>query len=139
MARSKRIHLQREAPNINGFVVPMHELELPYTMLDTDKRESWNIHHHYFTARNLGRFTLTQLLRDLDSSQTPLPKDVHAIYHDRYSPPSLPSLIDIMDRIDQAYQTQEPLRLGTISFPTYRIISDEQMHQAHMEFNELNS
>lgn len=134
----RRIHLQREAPHINGFPVPITELELPETMLDPSKRESWNNHHRHFYARIMARLTMTQLLRDLDANQDPTPRDIHNIYHDRYTPPPVPALVDVMDRLDEARQKQEPLRYGTISFPTFQLISDDQWADAQNEYNLLN-
>lgn len=135
---ARRIILQREAPNINGFPIPMGQLNLPESMLDPSKRESWNNHHHHYYARMMARLTMTQLMRDLNGSQTPMLKDVHNIYHDRYSPPPIPDLVDVMDRLDEARQTQEPLRYGTISFPRYALITDDQWSEAQNEYNLLN-
>lgn len=130
--------LQREAPNINGFYVSPQELELPPTMLDPTKPESWNNHHFYHYARTFGQFVMTQTLRDLNSGQFQMPKDIHAIYHDRYSPAPKPALVDMMDKLDEAFQTQEPLRYGSANNPTYSLITPPLMRIINQEYNILN-
>lgn len=130
--------LQREYPNINGFPVRPHELELPPSMLDTDRQESWNNHHLCFTASKMARFVLTQTWRDLDKNQVQMPKDTHAVLHDRYTEYSIPTPTDLMDEIDEAWQTGEALRYGSAAHPTYRQISEDLIRRIHSEYNQLN-
>jgi hypothetical protein len=137
MGMSRQL-LTREAPNINGFIVPPSELSLPATMLDPNKRESWNNHHGYFYARDMGRLVMTQTLRDLDTSQFQLPKDVHNVYHDRYSPAPLPAMVDIMDHLDEAYERQIPLRYGSANLPTYNLITRELYRLITREYNQFH-
>lgn len=130
--------LQRVAPHINGFPLPPHDLELPHSTLDTTRHENWNNHHGMFYARTFGRLAITQTLRDLSTYQYQIPKDVHNVYHQRYSPSPVPDLVDIMDVLDDAYERQIPLRYGSANLPTFSLISTELRRIIHSEYNSLN-
>jgi len=129
--------LSRVYPNINGFPVSPYELELPSSALDTTRQESWNNHHACFTARKMGEFVMTQTWRDLNSNQYQMPKDIHAILHDRYTPPPLPDITDIMDEIDEAYTRQDPLRYGSANYPAFRVITPTLWRTITNEYTEL--
>ena len=130
--------LSREYPNINGFPVSPHELELPLTKLDPAKQETWNNHHACFTARKMGLFLITQTWRDLSTNQYAMPKDTHAILHDRYEPARLPELVDIMDELEQAKEGGIPLRYGSANHPTNNLINQQLWRAITSEYTELS-
>lgn len=125
------------APHRNGFPVHPKELDLPKTELNPVRAENYNNHHRIWPARIAGRLMLTQTLRDLKDSQVVMPKDVHAIYHDRYDPPPLPSIEDTMQRLDDAYHKGELLRYGTANRPTYKPISDILWQKLNDEYGRV--
>lgn len=132
--------LAREYPNVNGFPVSPGELELPPTMLNPERQDSYNNHHLCWTARRMGEFVITQTWRDLAKNQAILPKDIHAVLHDRYEPPKhLPDLTDLMDEIDACYQSQSLLRYGSAANPTYNVISEAKYRLIQQEYNGLHA
>lgn len=131
--------LSRELPTINGFPVDPSELDLPVTMLNPDRQESYNNHHMCWTARRMGLLAITQTWRDMAKNQHVLPRDVHAVFHDRYDPPKdLPDLTALMDEIDEAYQTGALLRFGSASTPSYNVISEARYRAIQDEYNRLH-
>ena len=126
------------APNRDGWPVHPRELELPHTTLDPGKIESFNNHHRFWTRKNMGRLVTTQTLRDLEDSQTILPKDTHAIYHALYTPPPLPSMSDMMERLQDAYDAEELLRYGSAREPQYKVFGHELWELVKKEYDERN-
>ena len=98
--------------------VPPSELDL----LPSHTRKE-NLHHLAFTRRQMGRFLITQTFRDLDRNQVVMPIDQHVQLHEDYGAPRLPRIEDIMDVIDEAYQTGEQLRYGSAHAPIYKPIT----------------
>lgn len=132
--------LPREYPHINGFPVSPAELELPATVLDPLDQESYNNHHHCWTKTRMAELAITQLWRDLARNQTVLPKDVHTGIHRHYEPiRQLPSLLDLMDEIDEAYRRHELLRFGSAQHPAYGLITETTYRDIQQEYNQLHS
>ena len=100
-------------PTVRGIAVPTSELNLPESRLDLSKPESFNTHHLEFQRRNIGRFIITQTLRDLEGMQEIMPRDVHQALHERYGEPEFPTIQQAMARISLAYDTGEQMRVWT--------------------------
>lgn len=131
--------LSRELPTINGFPVDPSELGLPRTELNPDRQDSYNNHHMIWTARRMAQLVITQTWRDLAKNQHVMPRDVHAVFHDRYDPPrDLPDLTALMDEIDEAYQSGALLRYGSASTPSYNVITESRYRTIQAEYNRLH-
>lgn len=126
-----------EAPHFEGFAICPTELILPESRLDLSNEYSYNNHHRMWTARKFGRSALFQTLRDLESSQVILPKDVHAAYHKRYSPPPMPTPLKALDRIQDAYDRNERLRYGSAREPEYTPIIDGLLKRLKRAYEAL--
>lgn len=127
-----------EAPNRDGWPIHPRELSLPKTNLDPTNIYSYNNHHRFWPARHLGKFVIGQTLRDLEDSQVVMPKDVHKAYHDRYEPAPLPDLHEVMQRLDDAYHTEELLRYGSAREPRYEVFGAELWELVKKEYDERN-
>jgi hypothetical protein len=130
--------ITREYPTNNGIPVPFHEIDLPMSQLDLTKQESMNNHHGAYTAHMFGRLAISQTFRDLNCFQDVTPKDVHAITHDRFEPPThLPDLITMLDIIDEQRLQNGLLRYGSAHHPTYKGITQELWHTLMEEYNNV--
>lgn len=133
------MRLSREYPHYGGWPVDPIELELPHTSLEPDYQANFNNHHMLFTARAFGRHAISLACRNLAVYQTVLPRDVHAILHDRYDPAPMPDLLSMMDRLDEAYQKNELLRFGSALHPTYKVLDTEMWRDLNDEYNKLDT
>ena len=97
-------------PTRHGLPVPLGEVDIPTTRWDGDHYE--NNHHLAWTAREMGKLAITQSLRDLEAYQSVVPIAQHVSLHKTYSPPNI-SLESAYDRVHEAYDNEEYLRLGT--------------------------
>lgn len=128
--------LTREYPNYNGIPVDPKELSLPKSMLDLSRAESINNHHWNFRARKFGATLISQTFRDLDVFQTVLPKDTHAILHDRYDEPhTMPDQTAMIEIIDEQRAANGLLRYGSANHPHYRGIDDTLWNELMREYN----
>lgn len=86
----------------------------------------------------MGQTASLQVLRDLEDSQTVMPKDVHHIYHKRYSPPPLPKPEEVMQRLDDAYHAEELLQYGgPVRGFEYRVFGSELWNLVKKEYDGL--
>lgn len=133
------MRLAREYPNINGIPVSPHELELPRSTLELDRQGEFNNHHGLWTAKNMGRFVLSSTMRNLQEFQYVLPRDTHAIIHDRYEPAPMPSPLTMMDYLDDAYEQGQLLRYGSALNPAYAPLGRDLMRVLRAEYDHLTS
>lgn len=134
----KKLRIPREYPTVNGFPVHPYELELPPSRFNENRQYDFNNHHLCYTARRMGQFVLTQTWRDLDENQLVLPKDTHAVLHDRYDPPrELPGILDLVNHLDEAYDAGKLLRYGSANNPTYKTITPELRSLYLAEYEQL--
>lgn len=126
------------APNRDGWPIHPRELGLPRTRLDPTDIYSFNNHHRLWTAKHCAKFVIAQTLRDLEDSQTILPRDVHKEYHDRYDPPPLPDIDEAMQRLDDAYHAEELLRYGSAREPRYEVFGAELWELVKKEYENRN-
>ena len=121
-------------PTREGMPVPVREIELPPTQHERAEPSNIDNHHLLYTRKKFGQFILSQLTRDLDEYQHVMFRDQHEALHRRYEDMYLPTPRQMMDRVDQAYQNNELLRLGPAMHPVYAEITDEQYQIAKKEY-----
>lgn len=124
-------------PCHRGVFVPVYELSLPPSRLNPERQTNYNNHHFAFTARRMGRLLITSTWRDLMTNQQVMPKDSHVALHQRYDPPVLPELHDIMNTLDDAYQSNQLLRYGSASHPEYQAITASLMQRIKAEYEVI--
>ena len=129
----------RPYPARGAYPVDPLELGLPATDLDISLNSNVNNHHLWWTARSMGRLLITQTLRDLDANQRVMPIDTHKVLHYIYGPPEMPDIHDVMDVIDEAYETHQLLRYGSALSPKYRSITSVLYRQIQEEYNQMNT
>lgn len=120
------------------FVIPPNELNLPETTLP-DTPENRNNHHLYWEYRKLGRFLITKTFRDLEHNQLEMPRDIHTVLHQRFGPPELPSLEDMVEQIEMAHVLGENLKVQENRRGPYfyHKISNIALKQIYYEYNDL--
>lgn len=99
----------KEYPTENGIAVALHEIHLPPSRLNTQKRHNTNRHHRQWERRKYGKFLITQTLRDLEYLQNVMPIDQHAWLHAEYAPPKFPTPQQAMARLAVAYFNDEKI------------------------------
>ena len=82
----------------------------------------------------MGKLVVTQTLRDLEAYQDVMPIDQHDWIHHEYEAPQI-ELQSAFDRVMQAYDLNERLRLGPAWKPTYKAISDERLTRIKQEYD----
>lgn len=119
-------------PTRHGIPIAPYELALPpsHTRIE-------NNHHNAWTKKRMGRFIVTQTLRDLDAMQFQLPKDQHVWLHDTYDPPEI-ALSDAYIRVHEAFESNEYIRLGTCYHGSKSRITPELIMQIESEKERLN-
>lgn len=127
-----------EYPTRNGISIPVHELELPESSLNLERPENYNNHHAEWQRRQMGRFAITQTLRDLERHQFLLPRDVHQELHKMYEPPRFPTLREALDEVEEAYAKDETMQVYLIDQKRYiqHPISWVHMQTLHAEYNQ---
>lgn len=126
-----------EYPTRKGISIPSSELELPETRLDLSKEFTTNNHHMEWSRRLMGKFLITQTLRDLKSMQEEMPIDVHSYLHKIYEPPRFPTVEEAMARVEEAYLFGEKMNVkanrGYVEHP----ITDVHWKQIQLEYNRV--
>lgn len=131
-------YLQRVAPHNEGITVPIFEVGLPRTRLDTSYFENETNHHGQWTARAFGQCAIYQTLRDLDSRQFQAPRDTHNLYHRMYMPPPMPTLHKALEYIEEAQYNEEKLRYGSANTFRKVPISSDLMRILYDEYNNAD-
>lgn len=93
-------------------------------------------HHLCFTRREMGRFAVTQTLRDLDTMQFQLPKSQHTHLHRLYLPPEV-DLERAYEYVREAYDHQEQLRYGSAKNFKHHDLTEELMAKIDQEFSSI--
>ncbi len=128
-------------PTRDGIPVPIHEVDLPKSKLDLSRPESFDNHHNAWTRRSFGRFLLTRTLRNLESMQFTIPKDVHASLHRIYQPPEFPTKEQALARVRAAYESGEKLKVYDIESRAYILygLTDGIMQDIADEYQYLRN
>lgn len=132
------MRLPREYPTNNGFPVSPLELDLPRPRFHDGKQLEFNNHHLCYTERRMGQLAITTIWRNLAENQLVMPKETHAVLHDRYDPPTkLPELGELVDYLDEAYDAGKLLRYGSANYPSYQTITPELRHDYLEEYGRI--
>jgi hypothetical protein len=106
--------------NERGFPVHPRELGL---FSDDETSERRNNHHLSFYASKFGSTTISLVFRNLASQQVEMDYDKHVRLHQLYTGINLPPFVNMMDRINLEYLTQD--REDPERFPL-KVWSDEE-------------
>ena len=121
----------RDYPTRRG--VPLHPSELGFESNPDLYQEN---HHLAFTRREMSRLAITQTFRDLNSMQTPLPKEPHQELHRLYLPPQI-GLKEAYQYVWQAYEHTEQLRYGSVKNFEHADITEKRMNQIEREYQRI--
>lgn len=114
-------------PTRDGVPVPTEEVGLAPSRLNPRKESNWNNHHKYWERNLYQQDPILNALRNLERSQEPMLKDQHNIgktaLHSVYGPPHLPTPIQAMEQIDQAYHGNEKLKVWSRDLGRYALYS----------------
>ena len=125
---------QRPYPvNERGFPVPVEELQLPQILNGVE-----NNHHMNYYARLFGRFAISETFRNLESFQVMMPFHTHEELHKRYSGIQLPSFNSMVDRIEQAQQDGEQMKIRALGGYVRHRITDVHLKTLYAEYNTIN-
>lgn len=132
----------RPYPSRNGLPLPVIDVDLPESRLPYPDRHT-NNHHLLFPRKRyeLGGI-IYATLRDLESMQYLMPKDVHNIgkltLHTMYSPPRMPKPLVAVDYICEVYEQGERLQLGPAGDFVHTDLNDGLMRAILKEAANLN-
>ena len=109
--------MERTYP-VDSVGMPKRVQELDLQPSHLKKRpENQSLHHYHWSARRMSRLLISQTLRDLENEQVFMQNDQHNLgqtaLHSIYDMPKLPTLNQMMDRLDEAKQTKEQMRVRT--------------------------
>ena len=123
----------RYPTNREGFPVPVSELELP---------EEWNggrdNHHLAYCRKTFSRLAIGQAFRDLEGFQEVIPRRKHEYIHKLYQGIELPHPYEMLDRVEQAHDTDERLKIyqqGS-GYEMFHL-TDEHMKRLHDEYTTI--
>lgn len=111
-------------PTRNHLAVSTEELDLPESELNLDKRKSWHNHHlYYYSGRYKPSFIMNSL-RNLESSQEMLPRDVHVLgklaLHNVYTDGvPLPPAKVAMERLEEGFENGERFKVWNVKKKRY--------------------
>lgn len=115
-----------------GFPVAVDELNLPFMV---DNKE--NLHHLNYYRRLFASTAISQTFRDLASFQEMMPVNRHEELHKRYTGIKLPPKENMLERIEEAWQAGEKLRVRTIGGYVLHDISYVHLQTLKAEYNDL--
>lgn len=121
----------------NSFV-PIHQLNIPSAPFKSRGERTMTNHHYAFTAGMMGRLGITQTFRDLAANQEVLPREGHNWLHQNFSPPVMPNLTSIMERLDNALDAQELLRYGTAHLSRFIHMDRDIWAACDQEYNQIH-
>jgi len=125
-------------PTRRGLAIPTCEVDLPPTHLNWENPNHLNNHHLEFSRRMFSHSMMLQTLRDLEFMQEMLPMDIHNMgkhnLHTIYGPPALPTPRQVMDRITDAWDTDERLHISNGRTYEYKPITHALYKQLKREY-----
>jgi hypothetical protein len=124
-------------PSAGGLPVPPSELRLPESSLNLERSKNYTVHHGCWTARYFGKYALYKTLRDLESQQYRLPRDVHDYIHRNYSPPKLPTPEHALLEIQRAARDGERLSFRRGGKHVFCKIGAEVMKKVYLSYEDL--
>jgi len=106
-------------PTIDGVAIEVNNLVLPDSRLNPDNINNMNQHHLEFYHRWYLSNQLFRTFVNLDALQTAMMIDTHAILHERFGPPKMPTPYQARDFIEDQMQQNGNIRTGSYKHPTY--------------------
>lgn len=126
-------------PSVGGLPASPDSLCLPESSLNLEKDKNYTIHHGCWTARCFGKYALYKTLRDLESQQYRLPRDVHDYIHKTYSPPKLPTPKHALLEIERAARDGERLSFRKSGKHVFCKIGAEVMKNVFSSYEYLQN
>lgn len=128
-----------EAYPVDSVGMPVRVEELHLSPSHLKKRpENQSLHHYHWSARRYGRLLISQTLRDLENEQVFMQNDQHNLgrtaLHHTYDMPKIPTLNQMMDRVDFAHKTGERMRIRTLGHYAMHPITDIHWKQMNQEY-----
>lgn len=106
-------------PTIDGIAIEVEDLILPDSRLNPNNLNNMNNHHMEFYHRWYLSNQLFKTLVNLDALQTAMMMDTHAILHEQFGPPKMPTAYQARDFIEDQMQQNGNIRTGSYKHPTY--------------------
>jgi len=139
------VYRSRQAAN----QYPVDEKGFPYQPWDIDSLvldedilalNSWNNHHQAFYKREFAKTAITQTFRDLENMQTMLPRIAHDRLHRNYVGISIPPIENMIERIEEAKENSERLKIYNVANGCYEYSSITEGLWASLmqEYNQSN-
>lgn len=121
-----------------GMPIRVEHLNLRRSNL-RQRPENQSVHHYNWSARRMGRLLISQTLRDLEGEQETMQNDQHNLgqfaLHHLYDMPPMPTLEQMMDRLDDAFESNEHMRIRTNGGWVLQSLSDIHRIQINQEYN----
>ena len=127
----------RRYPTENGIAVPTCEIWLPDSNLDPEQLRNKNNHHTEYTARNFGRCILFKTVRDIETHQELLYRDVHNYIHSNYDIPTMPTPKQAINEIERAKHYGERLHIHENGHYVYKELTDLVLRACIKNYDEL--
>jgi len=124
-------------PTRNGISIPIHEIELPDTRLNIEKKGNTNRHHNEWTARTFGKNILLTIVRNIETNQLVMPIDTHVYLHELFDPPKPPTARQAIDEIERAKANNEMLCTKTKGHYEFNPISEQLFNQCIKTYNQI--
>ncbi len=121
-----------EYPTRHGLAVHTAELGLQPDCAVNER--NINNHHLQFTKCEYMGSIILVALRSLDERQDILPVAVHDYLHTIYEPPVKPTLVQAMNRLQQAHDSDELLKFGSARHPKFEDFTDGLWRQILAEY-----
>jgi len=116
---------------------PINPMELGLEIVGKPHDPEFNNHHLYYQAQKFGRILLYKTLRDLNSNQLIMPVSLHTDLHRHYTYVPFPSPETALDDVVEAYETDQPLQIGSSTSPIYQTISMGRMGRIMRDYKDL--
>lgn len=126
-----------EYPTKNGIAIHPNEIWLPETELDLDFRPNHNNHHMLWTRRFFESCILLCTLRNLEELQVLIPNDIHSYIHARYTYPRPPTPKQALNRLEQAIDFNEGLKIRQSGGYVHRPLTNEVMKLCISNYDNL--
>lgn len=124
-------------PTRKGIAIPVSEIWLPKSNLNPEQNKNFNNHHNCWTEKKFGQCVLFNTLRNLESQQFCLLRDIHGYLHEAYDPPKLPTPLQAITEIERARDDGEKLVARDRGIYIEHKLSDDVMKQVIRNYEEL--
>jgi hypothetical protein len=121
-----------EHPTRHGLAVHTAELGMNPDF-PVNERILSNHHLQHSKCSYVGSIIL-ESIRSLDERQEVLPLAIHNYYHSLYEPPVRPTLVQAMNRLQEARDKDELLKFGSARHPKFEYLTDGLWRQILSEY-----